>query len=399
MRTQKKRLLIAAILCISIFQMGMVALSPVIQAITKAFPGTSSLTAQMAMTFLNLFQVIFALLSGIITDRIGRRWTGTVGIALTALAGICGPLLSKALWTLFIWSAMLGAGAGMFVPVASNLMVAYLDEAEQKRVLGFQSAAANIGAVFLSLLAGVLASVHWSNAYLVYLTALPVIFLCIAGIPKAPPAAADVKAASEAAVPDTGTPGKARIPLRVWLGGAQTFIFAVCYFAYSTNISLLLDERGITSTTVSGVFTAIFMLGGCVIGLNFGRIMGLVRRKTPALAFALLVVTYLLIYAVELWPVTLIAAFVAGGSLSLLFPYLLMTAMKGVDPRVSVISTSVIVAVCPNLGSFVSPVVISGITGSFGGTLIADRFLTAAVIAGVLTILLLVTSGSRRAAD
>lgn len=69
----QKKMLVLTMLCISLFQMGMVGLAPVVSAVVDAFPGTSALAAQMATTFLNLVLVGVALLSGTISRHFGRR--------------------------------------------------------------------------------------------------------------------------------------------------------------------------------------------------------------------------------------------------------------------------------------------------------------------------------------
>ena len=82
----QKKMLVLTMLCISLFQMGMVGLAPVVSAVVDAFPGTSALAAQMATTFLNLVLVGVALLSGTISRHFGRRKMCAGGMLLFALA-------------------------------------------------------------------------------------------------------------------------------------------------------------------------------------------------------------------------------------------------------------------------------------------------------------------------
>ena len=81
----QKKMLVLTMLCISLFQMGMVGLAPVVSAVVDAFPGTSALAAQMATTFLNLVLVGVALLSGTISRHFGRRKMCAGG----AVGGVC----------------------------------------------------------------------------------------------------------------------------------------------------------------------------------------------------------------------------------------------------------------------------------------------------------------------
>ena len=374
---KNKRSLILTIVAISMFQMGMVALSPVVSSITTAFPGTSSQTAQLAMTFLPLILVVFALLSSPISKRIGRRKMAIIGLALTVFVGIAAPFLTVSIGIVFLWSGLLGAGAGLFVPVASSLMVDYFDDQERQQVAGWQTAGVNLGGVLLSILAGLLAGLRWNRAYLVYLLAFPAILLCLRYLPRQ-----DVV---QAAPTDQK---KQKIPGIVWTASLQTFIFAVVYFAFTTNISLLLVEKGQTSTTVAGIATAVFMLGGCMFGFIFPRLLNRCKDLTPSAAFVLLVLSYLLIYVTDGLVPLMIGAFVGGGSLSIIFPYFVVSVGGKVDASISVLSTSLILSVAPNFGSFVSPVIVNFITGFVGGTTVNARFLVCAVTAVLLAVII-----------
>ena len=375
---KKKKLLVLTMLCVSMFQMGMVGLAPVISSVREAFPGTSALVAQMATTFLNLVLVLFALLSGGISRKIGRRWMCAVGMGLFTLAGLCGTFFTVGLWAVFLWSGFLGAGTGLFVPAVSSMMVDYLDDDERSRIAGIQTAFVNLGGMLLSFLAGVLAGSRWTNAYVVFLLSAPVIFLSLKFIPKEQP------------VVKKGAASRRKIPMDVWLAALQTFIFAILYFAFSTNISMLLVEKQITNTTMSGIATAIFMLGGCLFGFVFTRTLQLFRQRTAVLAFLLLAVSYLIIYFVDGTVPLLIAAFIGGGSLSIIFPFFLVTIANQVDPSISVISTSLILSVGPNPGSFVSPMILTNLANSIWGEIVAARFLLAAILAVALAGILLI---------
>ena len=85
----------------------------------------------------------------------------------------------------------------------------------------------------------------------------------------------------------------------------------------------------------------------------------------------------------------MVAAFVGGGSLSLIFPYFLIAIAGQVDPSVSVISSSLILSVGPNFGSFVSPMILTNLSNALFGPVVAARFLLAAVAAIVLAAVLL----------
>ena len=384
----KKRPFVITLICVSLFQMGMVALAPVVSSVTQAFPGTTALMAQTATTFLNLVLVLTALASGYISRRIGRRAMCAMGMVLFVLAGLCGTFFTTALWCVFLWSAFLGAGTGLFVPAVSSMMIDCLDDSERGSVAGLQTAAVNLGGMLLSFSSGLLAAVQWRMAYLVFVAAAPVILLTLKFLPGRSPALQSAETNGR----------KSRIPRSVWLASLQTLVFAVFYFAFSTNISMLLMERGMTNTTISGAVTAVFMLGGCLFGVILTIVLKLVGNKTPAFAFFLLALSYMTLFLSDGMIPLFLAAFVGGGSLSLIFPYFIVTIADRVDPSVSVISSSLIVSAAPNFGSFLSPVILTNLSSVLFGDSVAHRFLLAALLSLVLAaaLFLINVNGSKK---
>lgn len=381
MCTNNKKHIAIVILCVSMFQMGMVGLAPVIAAIRGAFPGTGDVAVQLASTFLNLVLVITALFSGPISRRTGRKAMIAGGMALFVIAGLGGWLCTPGLWAVYLWSALLGAGTGLFVPAYSSMMVDCFEVGERTTLAGYQTAAVNIGGVLLSLLTGILASRLWNRAYLAFLLALPVMILALRRLPKETP---------RGTKKNNSVRGNARIHPAVWFAALQTTVFAVSYFAFSTNISMLLTEEGITSTSVAGIATGCFMLGGAACGFVFKKVCMIFKEYTAIFAFVLVAVSYTVIYLFHGLAPTLIVAFFGGGSLSFIFPYLLVTTGDKMEPAVSVISTSLIICIGPNLGSFVSPVIVTNLASALGFSTVSGRFLTAAMLALAVAVLLVV---------
>ena len=381
--------LTVSILSVAFFQMAMVALAPVISAMSEAFPNASPLTLQIATTFLNLVQVAFSLMSGRISKAIGRRYMAALGMALYVIVGALGRFCSTGLWAVFLWSGLLGAGTGMFVPAIFSLMLICYEPEPRATVTGLETTFVNLGGVILSLLSGVLAAKYWSNAYLCFLLAIPSFILCLRFMPHR-----DAERRLEG-TEDAPEKASGRLPLRVWLATLTTFVFGIVYFTFSTNVSFLLGEKGMDPTAMAGVVTAAFMLGGAGCGLIFKKFAALCRDYTPMAAFVLLAVSYVVLSVTHSVPVLLICAFIGGGSLSFIFPYLLLSVGGSVDPAISVMTSSMIISVGPNLGSFVSPVIITNLAGAVIGDTAGSRFQLAAVIA-VLSAAVLAVSTFRR---
>ena len=285
----------AAILSAAFFQMAMVALAPVISAMSRAFPDASPLTLQIATTFLNLVQVAFSLLSGRIAEAIGRRYMAALGMALYVLVGALGRFLSVGLWAVFLWSGLLGAGTGMFVPAIFSLMLICYEPEPRATITSLETTVVNLGGVILSLLSGILAAKYWSNAYLCFLLAIPAFVLCVRCMPDR---VRERELEGTADAPEK-TKGQ-KLPLRVWLATLTTFVFGIVYFTFSTNISFLLGEKGLDPTAMAGVVTAAFMLGGAACGLLFKTFASFFKEYTSMAAFLLLAI-FLVFFSVILF--------------------------------------------------------------------------------------------------
>lgn len=334
-------------------------------------PGTSQLSAQLATTFLNLLFVLSALCSNAVAKRFGRRFMVIAGLALLSVVGLLGCVLSVCLPVVYLWSGLLGIGTGLAVPAISSMMVDYYSDEARQKLAGTQTAAVNLGGMLLSFFAGILAAQKWNLAYLIFLAALPVIIPAARVFPK--------EERQERA-----RSARVHLPRFVWLAALQTFLFAILYFAFPTNAALLLAEKGYASSSITGIATAAFMLGGCLFGFVFTPLLRLCKNKTAAAAMVMLAVSYGVIFLTNQLPVLLIAAFLGGGSLSVMFPFFLLGIADRVDASASVAATSLVLCVAPNFGSFLSPAIITTLSDWLGNATVAFRFLLSALLAVLL---------------
>jgi MFS family permease len=368
------------------FQQSMNALGPVINSISEAFPGTPDVLIQIIPTFLSLITVPVALCTGLIQQFINRRKMAIFGIGLWVMSGILGYLFHNRLWLVFLWSGLIGAGTGLAIPVASSLIVDFFDEGERSIAAGRQTVSVNLGGVFLSLLSGILASVAWNCAYLIFLAAIPAFLMGFKYIPRE-----SVGKKAEGVRP--GSPEKRpKVPGFVWLCCLQSFIFGIIYSTFPTNISFLMAERGTGGTALSGVITACFMFGGVGFGILFTKIAALMKRNTAIFAFAILAASYAAIYFLDGNVALFIFSFIGGGSLSIFFPYLLVRISEVVVPSNSLLSTSLLITIAPNFGTFLSPIIITNISPLFGDVSVHFRFLTAAAFAGITAAVMLIAN-------
>ncbi len=383
------------LLSVSIFQMSMVALAPILAALATAFPSAPQLAVQMAGSFLCLIMVLFALLANAISAAIGRRRMILTAMALMIAAAVGGTVLHSTLLLVYLWTTLVGASVGLFVPAVFSMMMDMYDDEGRTTVTSLQSMMVGVGGVVLSLLTGVLASKHWNNAFLAFLLAIPPLILSLRNIPSEEDILKSLPA-NKLPASETATAGYKDVPGFVWLAALQTFLFAILYFVFSTNISLYMAEKAYSSTSLMGAVTSVFMLGTCVSSLLLKAALGRFGRFTPAFATGLLALSYLVLRMTGALPLIFAAAFVGGSTLGFVFPFFVVTVGARVDASLSILASSLIISVAPNFGSFLSPLVITPLTGLFGGQTVGARFLLGAILAVLLAIGMILLSGSRK---
>ena len=377
----------AALLSVSVFQMSMVALAPILSALETAFPTAPVLAVQMASTFLCLIMVLFALAANRIAEAIGRRSMILIAMLSILAAAIGGALLHGSLFMVYLWSSLIGAGVGLFVPAVLSIIMDVYEGDSRTKITSLQSVVVGVGGVALSLLTGALGERQWNAAFLAFLPALAALVLaarCIPAESKLRQALPEEKRSA-----DANTRGGWRdIPGFVWLAALQTFLFAILYFAFSTNISLYMAERGWNSTSLMGVVTSVFMLGTCASSLLLKTVLRCVGHYIPAASFLMLTVSYALLFATGSLALMIAASFLAGSTLGFIFPYLVVNIGEKIDASVSVLASSLVISVAPNSGSFVSPLLLTPITKALGGNTVGARFVAAAIAAAVIAAVL-----------
>lgn len=235
MSKEQKKISIVVV-TVSMFQMGMVALSPIISALGEAFPNASQLATQMTNTFLCLIMVFFAIFAGSISQRIGLRSMMIASMTLLLVASVGGCLMHSALWMVYFWSSLIGASIGLFVPAANSLMMDAYDDDARTRINSIQCMMVGVGGVVLSLLTGVLSSTHWNYAYLAFLLAVVPLAFAVRCMPTEAQLREIVPTEKQAAAAEANKGSYRSVPSYVWIAALYTLLFAIIYFIFSTRL-------------------------------------------------------------------------------------------------------------------------------------------------------------------
>ena len=144
------------------------AVSPILDKLTKVFPNATEMELQMLTSLPSLLIIPFVLLSGHLAERVGFVRSLLCGLWLFLISGIL-YFLCNAMWQLIAVSVLLGVGTGIIIPLSTALVSRYFVGEYRTRQFGYSSAITNASLVIATALTGYLANIQWRLPFAVYL--------------------------------------------------------------------------------------------------------------------------------------------------------------------------------------------------------------------------------------
>ncbi|MCD7845900.1 MAG: MFS transporter [Oscillospiraceae bacterium] len=376
---RKEVWIIAAILCLEVMQMGANGISPIIAELVTAFPQAGTSAVQFLMTFPSLIVIPVSLLAGKLAERVPKKYLTALGSALFCASGLLSLAFHGSLPVLYAWAVLMGAGIGLVIPIANSLITDCVSPERQDSVMGWLSSASSVGAMLMTFFGGLLAEIHWSLNYLVYLVALPGLILSLLCLPK------DTgRQQVTAGETPTGQEKPQYGPLAFCcvLGLMTTML----YNTFPVNMSLYLAEKGIGTAAQSGTATTLLLLVGVVGGILYGRVVSRVGRYVYVIGFALMTAGQVVCgTAAGLWQVYL-GCVIGGASLGFVMARVLTDA--GASSGSKVAFGMALITVCANLGGFCAPVLTAAARLISGSEAVGPRFLLSAACAAVMAVVM-----------
>lgn len=377
MNKKQKNLLKAAIITMSFVQMGTNGIAPILAQIADAFPDASATTIQFLMTFPSIFCLIFTLISAFLADVLPKKTLALAGLSIVAAGGVLACCFHSTLGILYLWAAVLGIGIGMVAPVAPALVNEKFEASEKATMLGWQNSANTAGSMLMTFIGGFLALSGWPFGYLVYLLAIPGIIFTLIGLPGD---RKDKTVRRE-------KPKRERFRLVIWKEMIITFVLLMVFSAVPANLAMLVAERGLGDTSVSGTMSTVFLAGGMVAGIFFGKIAGLIKNKTDLAGALCLTLGAVVIAVSSALPLLFIGCFFAGASISLVMPTCMGAAgrLKGYEAINSALLLS-----ASFVGVFITPLLTSLTAAITGSDSVTYRFFMVAIVGVVLIVLTII---------
>lgn len=351
MKKKNMRGLTLAILSISLLTvMAGAAMAPALGAVKDHFHECSAMTIQLIVSLPALFIIVTTFAFRQLCRWMKTRTLALAGLALYVVAG-AGAYLVDNIALLLVLRALLGISVGMVMPLSTGLLNYYFPPEKQSRLMGLSAAMNQLGGVVATMLAGVLASVQWNYAFLVYLAGLLAMVLVAVWLPN------------ERLMAE-GSRVKASTLVRFHPSVTAMFFIMLLFFVYPTNFALTAQAQGVSPLATTLIMVLLDVVA-FVVGLYFARLMKRFRRQMKYAA----PLFFLAGFAVLSWgvgaPAMIVGSVLIGVANGAGVPYVntIASIKAGREASTTVMP---LISAALYLGQFVSPLVVRPLADALG---------------------------------
>lgn len=327
------------LLSISLLLTSASAISMTIPMIQADFPEVSQAFVESLVTIPSFSMMIFVLLSGFLSSKIGTKNTVLLGLFLSLIGGI-GPIFVSSFPLIFFSRLIFGAGIGCYNSLAVSLIHEFYEGDEKQALIGFQSAVQSLGSSLVTYLAGRLAMTHWSFAFGIYFLSLPIMILVFLVLPKTQKT--------------TGEKLKQRVNRSIFFYASWFFFLVLFFMIIFTKMGTFVTEKQIGGVENLGLALSLLTLAGFLGGLLYGKAYQLFRQFTPIFVGALLTISLWCLAMSKTMTAMTLCLMVIGFCFAMLSPTIFNRLLKSAPKGSETLAISIGLAFS-HIGSFASP--------------------------------------------
>jgi MFS family permease len=338
--------------CLSV--LGAVLIAPVLPQMTDHFADVAGadVLVPIVLTVPALIIGLTAPFAGFIADRIDRKRVLIIALVGYTIFGTA-PLYLDTLGAIIGSRVLVGLCEAAIMTCCTTLIADYWSGPRRSRYLGLQTLLASVSATVFLGIGGALGSSGWRTPFWLYLVAI------VLAVPMALLIWQPASTVEKTALPPVPW-RRLRVPCLVTLAGG------IVFYALIVELSFVLDEAGVTATATIGALSALMSLATALAAGSFAKLSGRTPRELLPVAFGLAAAGFLVIWSSGSVPVITVGAVLTGAGTGLLLPVLLTWATNGLSfaerGRGTGLWTGTLF-----IGEFLSPVLITGLSGAFGG--------------------------------
>jgi MFS family permease len=334
--------------------------SPILPVIGSSLGVDSTMLLGMIVTLPTLTLIPTNLLSGFLAAKVSKKLLFFIGATFFLIGGL-GPIFTTDIVVFLVLRAVMGIGIGFVFPLGFAMLPDYFEGDAQQTASGIFNAGGLLLAVPVAILAGIIGSAIWQNAFWMYAFGIVPVILVALLIPSVKPAKADASdpAAEKAPPPHVSTYITAIIALLFYIGITVATV----------NIAFFLGSTGLPTeqvTGLAGLGAALFSVGGFLASLLYGPVFVKMGKWTGPVFFALGALGFVLSFIMPTPAMGLVCMACCGISVGMTGPFMIMGAMG--KSYWSVALTTSIILTGINLGQFLSPYAAGGFSALGGGS-------------------------------
>ena len=331
------------------------AIAPALGIIKSHFAGSPDLLVQLIVSMPALLIIVTNAFFLPISRRFRTRAIATFGLLLYVTAG-AGCFFVDSLGLLLVMRALLGVSVGLIMPLSTGLLAYYFPPEEQARLMGLSAAMNQMGGVVATLLAGLLATVEWNYAFLVYLMGLAAVAMVWLWLPDEQLGSSNKR----------GVPFQPRQLLKFHPSVVGMLLLMMVFFIFPTNFAITAQKQlKLPPQTITLIMVGLDMVA-FFVGLFFGQLMRTFRKPVKYFAPTFFMLGYALFLVSSVWTIAL-GSICIGIANGVGVPYLnTIASIKG--GRNSATTVMPLLSAALYLGQFVSPLVVMPLSKALFGT-------------------------------
>ena len=378
MKNQRNKLIFKiSLLSISLFLMMAPQIASALPLMYHAFPGVNKAGVEMLSTIPN-FGIMFGLLiSPIIVKYLGQKATILIGLIGTLVTGTF-PMYCFAYTPILISRFLIGLSIGLFNSLAVSLIPQFYSDNENDlaQMVGIQNVMGNVGAAIASFLVSYLVTISWHAAFAIYFLVIPalILFTLFVKLPK--PEHHKVVTAKKNIQHINGSVIKIAILM---------FLIFTFYMTITFKLPILIVQGKLGSTSQAALVAGFSTLIAIPIGACFGMVFKKINDMIFPTSYLFVTLGFLGIALAQYMPTLLGAIVLLSIGFGLGVPYM-YNWLDWSAPADSVNLATTVVLVLVNIGCFVSPTIIDGITKLFGSSSPRIAMMVSTVAFGLITV-------------
>ena len=344
--TNISRRVTATILSMSLLTvMAGAAIAPALGIIKAHFSEAPAMLVQFIVSMPALLIIITNLFFLSLSRVLRTRAIATTGLLLYVVAG-AGCFFVDDIYLLLTMRALLGVSVGLVMPLSTGLLAYYFPPEQQAQLMGLSAAMNQMGGVVATLLAGLLATIEWNYAFLVYLLGLIALVMVWLWLPDEQLGSANKR----------GVPFHPRQLLKFHPSVIGMLLLMMIFFIFPTNFAIVASQQQGLSTGLITVIMVGLDVVAFFIGLAFGSLMNRFRQSVKYFA----PLFFLLGYASYLVPsvsMAVLGSVFIGMANGVGVPYLnTIASIKG--GKNSATTVMPLLSAALYLGQFISPLIV-----------------------------------------